>query len=138
MLQLLGVLILIVIVVVVAIVLRSRSEDETVNTNTTQAINQSTNAAVLLNSSVKRVNDDDNDGLSNDEETALGTRTTSADTDSDGLTDYDEVKVYKSDPKKADTDSDGNDDGVEVQNGYSPVDGTKLLDLDREKKQFTQ
>ncbi|MDZ4182289.1 MAG: hypothetical protein U1B83_05370 [Candidatus Cloacimonadaceae bacterium] len=36
------------------------------------------------------------------------------DTDGDGLSDYDEIYVYKTDPKKADTDGDGLNDYVEV------------------------
>ena len=54
------------------------------------------------------------------------------DTDADGLSDYDEVHLYHSDPNQADTDSDGFTDGEEVAAGYSPLTGDKkkLTELD--------
>jgi len=87
--------------------------------------------------------DTDNDGLTDEEESKLGTHTMKADTDNDslsdrdevmthktnplefdsdgdGLSDYDELMVYKSDPLKSDTDGDGYTDGVEVSGGYNP------------------
>lgn len=42
------------------------------------------------------------------------------DTDSDGLSDYDEVNVYHTSPYLEDTDSDSIADGVEVKNGTDP------------------
>ncbi len=87
--------------------------------------------------------DDDSDGLSNAEETGLGSDPRLADTDDDGLSDKDEVRIHRTSPVNPDTDNDGlydkveifthqtnaldpdtdNDtylDGVEVQNGYNP------------------
>ena len=59
------------------------------------------------------------------------------DTDGDGLTDAEEVNVYRTDPGKADTDGDGIDDGTEVAfwganwNLDADGDGTiNLLDAD--------
>lgn len=49
----------------------------------------------------------------------------SMDSDHDGLTDYDELYVYKINPKKADTDGDGYNDKTEIDNGYSPLIPTK-------------
>ena len=43
------------------------------------------------------------------------------DTDNDGLTDWEEVKRYHTDPREADTDGDGLVDGYEVQNGTDPL-----------------
>ena len=43
-----------------------------------------------------------------------------ADTDHDGLTDYDEINIYHSSPYLEDTDSDGILDGVEVKNSTDP------------------
>ena len=43
------------------------------------------------------------------------------DTDDDGLTDWQEIKVYHTDPHIADTDCDGVGDGDEVQNGTDPL-----------------
>ncbi len=45
----------------------------------------------------------------------------SGDTDDDGLTDWEEVKRYHTDPHGADTDGDGLVDGYEVQNGTDPL-----------------
>jgi len=42
------------------------------------------------------------------------------DSDNDRVSDYDEEKIYKTDPRKADTDNDGYDDWLELNNGYSP------------------
>lgn len=44
------------------------------------------------------------------------------DTDKDGISDYDELNLYKTDPFGADSDSDGFIDGVEVEGGYNPLD----------------
>ena len=59
--------------------------------------------------------DYDRDGLTNIEEKNLGTYMNDKDSDYDGLSDYDEVKVYHTDPLKADTDNDGLSDYEEVQ-----------------------
>lgn len=64
--------------------------------------------------------DSDNDGLTDEEEAALGTNPESADTDSDGLTDLEEVRNYGTDPTNPDTDGDGYLDGQEVEGGYNP------------------
>ena len=70
--------------------------------------------------------DADQDGISNDEENKLGTNSAEPDSDHDGILDYDEINLYKSDPIKADTDTDGNKDGYEVLRGYSPTGPGKL------------
>lgn len=44
----------------------------------------------------------------------------SLDTDSDGLTDEQEIAFYHTDPNNADTDGDGFSDGEEIWHGYSP------------------
>lgn len=64
--------------------------------------------------------DSDQDGLTDEEEAALGTGSDSVDSDDDGLFDREEVKVYKTDPLNADTDGDGFLDGEEVKGGYNP------------------
>ncbi len=58
--------------------------------------------------------DSDGDGLTDDEELKLGTDPFKKDTDGDGLTDGDEVKVHKTNPLNPDTDFDGLKDGEEV------------------------
>jgi outer membrane biosynthesis protein TonB len=77
--------------------------------------------------------DSDLDGLTDAEETNLGTNMLNADSDGDKLFDYDEVKTYGTDPLKADTDADGYLDGEEVLNGYNPKGPGKLLNFEKEK-----
>jgi len=43
------------------------------------------------------------------------------DTDGDGISDEDERGIYGTNPNVADTDGDGYDDGVEVNNGFDPL-----------------
>jgi hypothetical protein len=71
--------------------------------------------------------DTDGDGLSDQEEKALGIYTDRSDTDDDGLSDYEEVKVYFTSAKNPDTDGDGYNDGSEVKSGYNPNGQGKLL-----------
>lgn len=42
------------------------------------------------------------------------------DTDNDGLSDFDEINKYFTNPKNPDTDGDGYKDGEEVKNGFDP------------------
>jgi len=60
--------------------------------------------------------DDDNDGdmLTNGYEKEIGTDINKADTDGDGLSDYEEVAKLKTNPTKADSDADGLSDGDEI------------------------
>lgn len=44
-----------------------------------------------------------------------------ADTDGDGLSDYDEIFVYGTNPRTPDTDGDGLSDGWELANGFDPL-----------------
>lgn len=48
--------------------------------------------------------------------------TSAKDTDSDGVSDFDEINLYGTDPEIADTDNDGVADGVEIIKGYDPTD----------------
>lgn len=81
----------------------------------------------------------DGDGLNNLEEYTLGTEPQYNDTDSDGLSDGEEVNTYGTDPLKVDTDEDGLSDGDEVYIGTSPLsadsDGDGTLDCDEKTKQ---
>lgn len=62
--------------------------------------------------------DTDNDGLTDAQETDIGTDINNPDTDGDGLTDGDEVNNYGTDPLAEDSDEDGLSDGDEV-NSYN-------------------
>jgi len=44
------------------------------------------------------------------------------DSDSDGISDYDEIHIYGTDPFSADTDGDGFTDGAEILSGFDPLD----------------
>lgn len=65
--------------------------------------------------------DTDGDGLSNDDETFIGTDPEDTDTDADGLEDGDEIALG-TDPTDPDTDGDGLSDGDEVDLGTDPTD----------------
>jgi hypothetical protein len=72
------------------------------------------------------VNDSDGDGLTDyDELKVFNTNYLDADSDGDGLSDGDEVNIYGTDPLDADTDGDGLSDGDEVN-----IYGTDPLDAD--------
>jgi hypothetical protein len=59
--------------------------------------------------------DNDGDGLSNSQETELGTDPANPDTDADGLSDGEEVNIFGTNPKNQDTDGDGLNDSREVR-----------------------
>ncbi|MDO8425076.1 MAG: hypothetical protein Q7T01_00995 [bacterium] len=64
--------------------------------------------------------DADGDGLTDVEEEQIGTDPQLSDSDRDSLTDFDEVRTYRTDPLNADTDDDSYLDGDEVRNGFDP------------------
>lgn len=68
-----------------------------------------------------RSQDADSDALSNEREYLSGANPVMPDTDSDGVSDGDEVIVHGSDPTRSDTDADDMPDGWEVAHGLSPV-----------------
>jgi hypothetical protein len=70
--------------------------------------------------------DTDGDKLLDSEEQTFGTNINLADSDADGLSDYEEIKIYGINPLLSDTDSDGYSDGDEVKNGYNPKGDGKL------------
>jgi hypothetical protein len=62
--------------------------------------------------------DPDGDGLSTEDEIVIGSDPNDADTDDDGLSDYEEASgAFNSDPTAADTDGDGLNDGQEADLG---------------------
>ena len=75
--------------------------------------------------------DSDHDGVTDEDEKKFGTNPFATDTDADGLSDRDEVRVFFSDPKNPDTDGDGFTDGTEVMNGYNPNGPGKIKEIPR-------
>jgi hypothetical protein len=65
--------------------------------------------------------DPDRDGLNNKKEYQSGTNPLESDSDEDGLSDYQEIFRYFTDPLLEDTDRGGNSDGYETAVGTSPL-----------------
>lgn len=92
-------------------------------TPTSTVITNIANNAILFGQPV----DSDRDGLNDDQEKTLGTDPNNADTDGDGVSDYNEVMIYHTDPLNPDSDGDGWTDGEEIQNGFDPNGPGKLV-----------
>lgn len=73
--------------------------------------------------------DTDGDKLTDEVEDKIGTLKTDVDTDKDGLTDGDEIILYKTDPLNPDTDGDSYMDGQEIKSGYDPKGPGKLPEI---------
>ena len=114
-------------------------QDDVVNLNLNRNVNQEEGepeeVGGALNENVNQPAfiDSDHDGLTDEEEEALGTDPFESDSDNDGLFDREEVKVYETDPLNPDTDGDGYLDGDEIEAGYDPKGSGKLLDLNFEE-----
>jgi|GEM_PF-4445066 len=65
--------------------------------------------------------DPDGDGLTNAQELAHGTDRHAADTDGDGLGDFEEIFELGTDPRASDSDGDGATDGAELRRGDDPL-----------------
>lgn len=72
--------------------------------------------------------DTDADGLTDSREQELGTDADNWDSDSDQLSDGDEVIIWKTDPLDPDTDGDSFLDGQEIKAGYSPSGPGKIFE----------
>ncbi len=80
------------------------------------------NAQVQVrNIRITQSNDVDGEGLTNDEEIALGSDPRNPDTDGDGLSDGDQANTHHTDPLLADTDGDGQSDASELAAGTDPL-----------------
>jgi hypothetical protein len=101
-----------------------KKPEEKQNVPTTSSVKQSPEK-VIQNFSKKLEKlyekDSDLDGLTNQEETKYGTDPENIDSDGDGLTDKDELFLYRTDPLKADSDGDGYADAYEIDRGYNPL-----------------
>lgn len=88
-----------------------------------QVVNEESDRNVLFGDPI----DTDADGIDDAIEQTIGTDVTKKDTDTDGLSDGDEILVWKTNPLNPDTDGDTYPDGVEVTSGYSPLGSGKLF-----------
>lgn len=83
--------------------------------------------------------DNDGDGLSNGEEILLGCNPMLGDSDEDRLNDFEEVKLYNTNPNEEDTDGDSVSDFIEVELGLNPLlkdtDNDGVLDSDEKIQQ---
>lgn len=73
--------------------------------------------------------DRDRDGVDHEEEADYGTSDRKDDSDGDGLSDYEEINFWFSDPISRDSDGDGYNDSQEILNGYSPIGSDKLTEV---------
>ncbi len=71
--------------------------------------------------------DSDGDGLTDTEETALGSNPRDRDSDDDTLTDFDEVTIHHTDPTSSDSDGDGLRDDFEISTGTDPNKDEQML-----------
>jgi hypothetical protein len=86
-----------------------------------------------LTTLTSRSQDADGDGLTNDAEYAAYSKPTVADTDSDGLSDGDEVNVHGTSPLITDTDGDDMPDAWEVTHGLAPLVANGFDDADGDR-----
>ena len=76
--------------------------------------------------------DTDNDGLTNLQEYQSGSSHLRADSDKDGISDYDEIKVYGTNPRQSDSDRDGMSDADEINAGLNPLTHNDYTDTDND------
>lgn len=75
--------------------------------------------------------DSDGDGLKDDREKELGTDPSNWDSDSDDLSDGEEILIWHTNPKNADTDADTYKDGAEIKSGYNPSGPGRLAEMNK-------
>ncbi len=73
--------------------------------------------------------DSDGDGLKDDREKELGIDPNNWDSDSDDLSDGEEVLIWRTNPKNSDTDGDTYKDGAEIKSGYNPNGSGRLTEM---------
>ena len=66
------------------------------------------------------ISDGDHDGVDRVTEQTHGSADGNQDTDNDGLSDFEEIYYWRTNPVNADTDGDTYPDGKEIEKGFSP------------------
>ncbi len=102
--------------------------DTALDSNDSNSTGELTNKVIDDNLLFGKPVDQDNDELDDLREGQIGTNPIHWDTDGDGLSDGEEVIIWKTDPLSPDTDKDGYDDGAEVKAGYSPTGPGRLFE----------
>ena len=97
------------------------NNDDTATLTISPVIGEATSVMMTVT-----VADDDTPALTDDETFTINVA--ALDSDGDGLSDFDEINTYLTDPNLADTDGDFIDDGVEINNGIDPSDPLDILD----------
>ncbi|OGH69548.1 MAG: hypothetical protein A3C90_00330 [Candidatus Magasanikbacteria bacterium RIFCSPHIGHO2_02_FULL_51_14] len=77
----------------------------------------------------KNIVDKDRDGLDSAKEASFGSSDAAEDTDSDFLSDFEEIEYWFSDPNDADSDDDGVKDGREIAEKASPLGGDAIREV---------
>lgn len=114
------VIVVLAIIIVVGVLFLKQGKDQPASqAQTTQQEDQTVQPNLFEH-------DQDRDGILDEKEAELGTSDTEFDTDGDGLSDADEINIWKTDPTKEDSDGDGYTDGWEVIKGFDPLSGRKL------------
>ena len=124
------VVVVIVLVAAIAVALvffKNKSDSSTATTNNGNSTVQEQAARQFNTSPGTAPVDADKDGLTDDEERTHGTNPAEADTDHDGLNDFDELRKYRTDPKKPSSGTLTITDGEAVQQGIDPLTGKKLF-----------
>lgn len=80
-------------------------------------------------SNLSNAEDEDQDGVDEDTEGLYNTSESKSDTDRDGVSDYEEIYFWFSDPAKKDTNSNGVSDSQEIRKGFSPVSSLPISEL---------
>ncbi|MFH0829175.1 MAG: hypothetical protein V1907_03260 [Candidatus Kerfeldbacteria bacterium] len=123
-----GIIIVLAVLVAGGTALVMQSGKEKTTTGSTTNTTTTNGAPTTFNTGAAQpLLDADADGLTDAEEQKLGTNPANPDTDKDGLSDFDEVEKYHSNPSKSISGSLKVNDGEAIKKGIDPTTGSKLF-----------